>query len=115
MRNIMGDVVKRDRAVYLKETFFKDKTKEQELMKIKLKSFHTGEPLDLKVLLSITEFEKHKYVIYYNFAKCKVERLNAVLKLTSKFDDIATLELETLSQLLIREQNNYSILQRFKD
>jgi len=55
--------------------------------------------MDLKTLLSVSEMEKHKYVLYYNFAKCKIERLNRVLKLTKKFDKVADIELEALSKI----------------
>jgi len=61
--------------------------------------FNTGKPMDLKTLLSVSEMEKHKYVLYYNFAKCKIERLNRVLKLTKKFDKVADIELEALSKI----------------
>jgi len=47
---------------------------------MKKKSFNTGQSLDLKTLLSISENEKHLHVLYYNFVKYKIKRLNLLLQ-----------------------------------
>ena len=50
-----------------------------EILAIKDKSFMTGDALDLKSLLSISENEKHLHIIYHNFVKYKLKRLDLLL------------------------------------
>ena len=50
-----------------------------EIISMKNNSFVTGEPLNLKCLLSISENEKHLHTIYHNFVKYKIKRMDLLL------------------------------------
>lgn len=48
----------------------------QRLNNINLTYFESGKSLDIHSLVSLTESQKHVYVIYYNFSKYKIRRLS---------------------------------------
>jgi len=60
----------------------------KEIFFMKKKSFETGEPLDIKTLLSINENEKNLQIFYHNFLKYKIERMDAVSRLLFNIDAI---------------------------
>jgi hypothetical protein len=63
---------KKDLNIFNYSKFWDNK---KEIFLMKNKSFETGESLDLKIVLSINEFEKHLQIYYYNFLKYKLNRL----------------------------------------
>jgi hypothetical protein len=114
---IMQDYIrytsKQDSSIFDYSKFINRK---KELFFLKKKSFETGEPLDIKVLLSITEPEKHLQVFYYNFVKYKSKRLDGLLKcsefiLTKSDSDVEYLikDKSELDFLLIKQSEQYII------
>ncbi|MCB0745369.1 MAG: hypothetical protein KDC67_15785 [Ignavibacteriae bacterium] len=53
----------------------------KEIFFMKKKSFETGEPLDVKTLLSISENEKNLQILYHNFLKYKLHRMDLITNL----------------------------------
>lgn len=64
----------------------------KEIFLMKKKAFETGQPLELKALVTISENEKHLNVIYYHFLKYKSKRLTEIYLHTFKRVNIYELE-----------------------
>lgn len=71
---------------------------QNEILLMKNNSFITGEPLNLKCLLSISENEKNLHIIYHNFVQYKIKRLDLLLNS----------EKEVLINILNISENNIS-------